>query len=184
MSVAALPKDYEGETNIVINDKDFDVVARNVILLLSFMTVDDAQTAAENAVHLFYSAFITKDCFETLNKNIKPLVADVCGKVAHKPGGKLLGKTWKFGCGSLRLVLTKDEWMSLLGLFTVPEGLTKAVAHEARLKITWAPERIDYIERYLIIQEVGHRVGFVKFRHEGLLLPFGHPRGEFEIPNP
>ena len=109
ISVANLPENYKRLVNIVINDKDIDIVVRNAILLLNFLTIDEPQVAGEYSVHIFYSAFITKSCHDTLQMKIKPLVQDIYNKIANRSPDMFLNKTWKFGKRSLRLVFTKEE---------------------------------------------------------------------------
>lgn len=47
-----------------------------------------------------------------------------------------------------------------------------------------APERKDYCERALYAQLRGWHLGMMKFRKEGLLLPFGASTALFNVPNP
>ena len=182
VSIANLPKRYRGALNLVVNDRDFDVVARNTILLIILLTIDEPRTAAEYAVHIFYSAFITRPCHDALRLKIKPLIQEVCDKIAGRSPDTLFRKTWTFGECHFRLTLTKDKWLGLLSFFDVPEGLTKTVAQEVRERITCATERVDYVDRHLVCQAAEHRICIAKFRSDGLLLPFGNPRAEFEIP--
>jgi hypothetical protein len=49
-----LPKDYTGSLSFVVNDVDFDVVARNAILLLTALFLDTDQ-AVPAMTHLWYS---------------------------------------------------------------------------------------------------------------------------------
>ena len=173
-----------GAVHLHINDNDFNVTARNVIILLIFLAFDNATLAAEHAIHVFYSAFLTKACFDAMQSKIKPLVQDVCTKIVHRSADAVLGKTWKFGASSLRLILTKNDWGNLLSFFDVPVDTTKETAQKARDAVVSAPERIDYVHRHLMKQEPAHRVSIMQFREDGLLLPIGAARAEFQIPNP
>ncbi|KAI2101330.1 hypothetical protein LOZ33_001859 [Ophidiomyces ophidiicola] len=47
-----------------------------------------------------------------------------------------------------------------------------------------APSREDYVHRALCMQPPSWRLPKVKFRTDGILLPFGSPREEFDTPNP
>lgn len=172
-----------GTVHLHINDHDFTVTARNVIILLIFFTFDDAALAAEHAIHVFYSAFLTKACFDAMQNKIKRLVQDVCTKIVDRSANAVLGKTWKFGASSIRLILTKSAWHNLLSFFDVPAGTKKETAQKARSTVVSAPERIDYVHRLLLKQEPAHRVSIMHFREDGLLLPLGAARAEFQIPN-
>ncbi|KAK7755620.1 hypothetical protein SLS62_002229 [Diatrype stigma] len=118
-----------------------------------------------------------------LVNKVKPLVEEVCNKTAKKLGSALLAKTWKFGQSSLRLVLTRDNWLALLAYFDVPQGLTKDTAQSVRQKVMSAPERVDYVHRAFCTKSPSSRLGMAKFRDDGILLPFGQPRGAFTVPN-
>ncbi|KAI3337490.1 hypothetical protein HD806DRAFT_543118 [Xylariaceae sp. AK1471] len=184
LSVASLPPSNRGPLSIVINDREIDVVARNVIFLLIFFVEKDPAVAAEHVLHIWYSALITEPCNRMLLNKLKPLVEDVCNKTAQKPGPALLAKTWKFGESSLRLILTRDNWFSLLSYFDVPWGLTKDRAQLVRQRTVSAPERVDYVDRKLCNKSPAERLGMTKFRGDGILLPFGQPREAFTVPNP
>lgn len=184
MSVANLPPSYRGPLNIVINDMEIDVVARNLIFLLIFFVEDNPIAAAEYVLHVWYSALLTTPCSYMLVNKLKPMIEDVCKKTTRKIGSVLLAKTWKFGESSLRLALTRDNWLALLPYFDVPQGLTKETAQTVRRRVVSAPERIDHLHGVFCSKSPSSRLGIAKFRDDGMLLPFGQPRGAFTVPNP
>jgi hypothetical protein len=47
-----------------------------------------------------------------------------------------------------------------------------------------APKQKDFLERRLYTYSPSRRVGHMKFRNNGLLLPFGHSLQSFDSPNP
>jgi hypothetical protein len=120
----------------------------------------------------------------SLRDNILLLVQEVCNKIQAKPTQSLLSKTWIYGTRSLRLVLTKEQWDHLLLYFEVPDGLSAAQAQVIRASTTLALERKDYFERALLTQPPAWRVCTMKFRKDGILLPFGSSRQELDTPNP
>ena len=161
------------------------MVARNIIFLLTLLVLNDPLKAADHTIHLWYSAMITDSCLSFLQKKVKPMIQDVCDKIVKKPRSNLLGKTWDFGGeGELRVVLTREKWFALLAYFDVPTGLSQRAASELRQKIASAPERVDYLDRRLLTRPPNCRLGTAKFRSDGLLLPFGHPRAAYRVPNP
>ncbi|KAI0479855.1 hypothetical protein F4859DRAFT_451626 [Xylaria cf. heliscus] len=183
-SVASLPSSYQGPLNITLNDREIDIVARNIIFLLLFFVEDNPTIASEYVLHMWYSALITEACNQILQEKVKPLVEAVCSKIAQKPSMALLGKTWQFGSNSLRLVLTRDNWFSLLRYFDIPQGLTKDSAQQVRQRVMAAPERIDFVDRALCTMSPSARLGMAKFREDGILFPFGKSREAFTNPNP
>ncbi|KAI8961484.1 hypothetical protein F5Y11DRAFT_326332 [Daldinia sp. FL1419] len=184
LSVVNLPEYYTGRLDIVLNDKEMDIVARNVVFLLVFLVEDDPIIAAEHVLHIWYSTLITESCYNLLQSKLRPMVEDVCNKIGHRIGSSLLAKTWSFGSTSVRLVLSRDEWFSLRSYFDVPRGLTKDAAQRVRQGVMLAPERVDYVDRSLCLKSPSERLGMFKFRSDGMLLPFGHTRAVFTIPNP
>jgi hypothetical protein len=184
MTIARLPSSYSHSIEITINDRDFDIVARNIIMLLIALTLEEVDKAVDCIVHVWYSALVRQSDIEILQGRIRPLIEDVCKKIKDKASGMLLGKSWKFGQRSLRVVLEKSSWDSLLSFFHKPAGLTTKRAHDIRAEITLAESRIDYRDRHMYCLQDFERIAFNKFRQDGLLLPFGYPRSEFCEPNP
>lgn len=167
-----------------MNDRDGDIVGRNVIMLLLVLTEDDAVVATENIIHLWYSAFIPQSLQDVLKGKIYELVQGICSKIEGKSSDAILAKTWTFGSRSLRLVLTKEQWFNILSSLEPPPDLTVERAREIRRNITLADQRLDFRERKYFAQSPGHRASAQKFREDGVLLPFGTSRASFTIPNP
>jgi hypothetical protein len=112
-TIASLPSSYPKNPSITINDIDFDVVARNIILLLLALTVSEPQKAIESMIHCWYSASIRLTdyrCLEALRK----LIEEVCTKISSRAPNSLQAKNFKFGLCSLRIVLKKESWTALL----------------------------------------------------------------------
>ncbi|KAK3324964.1 hypothetical protein B0H66DRAFT_511247 [Apodospora peruviana] len=187
-TIAQLPSSYVQRVDVTMNDRDIDIVARNVILLLVALVVDDVDAAINCIIHVWYSARICKSHLDVLQQRIRPLIQTVCDKIKSKPPESLQAKTWSFGeQRSLRLVLTKSSWGSLLSFLDTPEGLTEEQAHQIRRAVTMAESRKDYRDRSLLCQpSPARRVASIRFREDGLLLPFGSPRrdSDFVHPNP
>ena len=167
----------------MVNDKDSDIVARNAILLLIAQHFSPEE-ATPMMLHMWYSALVPAQMLRSLRDNILPLIQEVCNEIRAGPAQSILSKTWTYGARSLRLVLTKEQWDHLLPYFEIPDGLSVAQAQVIRLSTTLAPERKDYLERTLLSKPPAWRVCSVKFRNDGMLLPFGSSRQEFDSPNP
>lgn len=183
VTLSAVPAYFAGQCNTVINDRDFDIVARNAILLLTALHFEP-QAAWPIMLHIWYSALIPHSVLRSLQVNILPLVRGVCEKIKAKPPLSVQSKTWVYGSRSCRLVLQKQQWVQLLSHFQVPEGLPLARAQEIRLATTLAPERTDYVERSFFKKPPAWRVAAMKFRQTGILLPFGASSASFDTPNP
>ncbi|KAI9903766.1 hypothetical protein N3K66_000295 [Trichothecium roseum] len=183
-TIAELPESYKRSVHVVINDREFDVVARNIIILLIALVVEDPNEAAECIIHVWYSALLRESDMAILRHRIRPLIVDLCNKSIKKPSNALLGKTWTFGKHSLRVVLRKVAWNRLVCYLDPVLGLTVERAHKVRTGVTMSEHRKDRLERGIFASKPFYRVALVKFREDGLLLPFGAPRSEFTVPNP
>ncbi|KAJ5948566.1 hypothetical protein N7454_001873 [Penicillium verhagenii] len=184
MTINGLPNTYGHSIDITINDKDFDIVARNIVLLVIALTVEQVEEAADCILHLWYSALICETHVDILESHVRPLIEDVCNKIKDKPSKGLFGKTWRFKQCSLRVVLEKPSWIHLLSFVNRPDGVSKQQAQRIRTDTTLADSRKDYRDRHMCCLPIPRRVPFVKFKQDGLLLPFGQPRHEFQVPNP
>lgn len=153
-------------------------------MLLVALCASDAKAAADCVLHVWYSAALTTAHIDLLNSAVRPLIADVCAKIADKTPAAVLGKTWSLESGSVRLVLPKERWLQLLAFFQLPGGVTAERARQLRQAVTLAPERRDYLDRALYAKPPAHRLGAIRFREHGVLLPFGQSRDAYSVPNP
>ena len=137
-------------------------------------------------IQIWYSAFVPTAMLSQLQTLVSPLITQVCNKIADKNSETVWGKTWEFQYGgTLRLVLTKLEWFKLENICKVPARLTRGEAEQIRITVTLAPERADYRDRWYFKDEYPfRRISKQRFREDGLLLHFGHPRRGFNNPNP
>ncbi|EME83216.1 uncharacterized protein MYCFIDRAFT_45968 [Pseudocercospora fijiensis CIRAD86] len=184
LTLASLPSSYSGTVTATVNDLDFEVVARNVIMLLIMLSAENNTLATQSIIHLWYSAFLRQKDMDFLQLKIRPLLQDVVNKISGKAPSTLCGKTWKWRKCSLRVELTQARWNQLLNFLDVPIGLSTAKAHQERKAVTLANGRTDYLERRLLCHRPAHRVVDVRYRDDGVLAPFGYSRKEFTVPNP
>ncbi|KAL4969948.1 uncharacterized protein BDV14DRAFT_195486 [Aspergillus stella-maris] len=182
-TIASLPKHHAGFLEVIINDRDIDVVGRNVIILLVVLYIPDAEKAAECIIHLWYSVLIRKKDMDIL-QSIRPRIERICKILDDDKIDGLCARTFKFGKRTLRVVLDTSSWKQLLTFFDVPTGLTAKEAQKIRRESTMSDSRKDYLDRHLYCQTPCRRVADMKFRSEGLLLPFSTPHDEFCLPNP
>jgi hypothetical protein len=159
-------------------------VVRNAIILLIALVVVNIDEAVECIIHVWYSALIRKSDLDVLQQRIRPLIENVGENIKSRTSDNLLAKTWIFDQRSLRLVLDKSSFEKLFLFTDIPQGLTVEQAKQLRTRGTLAESRKDYRDRHLLFQLPSRRLPLVRFREEGLLLPFGAPRLEFQDPNP
>ncbi|CAO2649727.1 Nn.00g010190.m01.CDS01 [Neocucurbitaria sp. VM-36] len=183
-TVVSLPENYVGKCTVVANDIDLDIVARTAIFLLiaGYMKREEAVPAI---IHLWYSALIPAAMISRVCEKILALIEDVCIKVATKLANVPLGKTFKLDAGSsVRIVLTKEQWFKLRGYFTIPPGVTREFAKAGRDLQINNPRRNDYKQNHWYYKWPTFRTCVAKFLDDGILLPFGSLREEFDTPNP
>lgn len=167
----------------MLNDRDLDIVARNLVLIIVVFVSKDISQAIDCMIHVWYSALITEEHETLLSKTIRPMIDEVNQKIQAKGSDSLHAKTWRFGTSTLRLVLSKEEWAALPTYLSSRPGLSRERAHEIRTAVTMAVEREDYVHRSWIAARPEFRVCLQKFREDGMLLPFGHSREAYDRPN-
>ncbi|RYP48585.1 hypothetical protein DL768_005540 [Monosporascus sp. mg162] len=86
--------------------------------------------------------------------------------------------------GDARQLVQAAKWFSLLPHFELPTSLAYEKAKQTRLDITLAPERFDFRERRYFAQSPSRRTADMRFREEGIPLPFGSHREALTRPNP
>lgn len=182
-SIASLPDSYQGNLLFAVNDLDLDIVARNLIMLLLALDIEDSEQAVQSIIHIWYSASIRLQDARLLTELICPMIEEVCVKIADRAAGSLQAKTWIVGRSSLRLVLKKELWTSLLSYFRLPPGLTHQKAYDKRVAVTKAEPQAEIYRDFCVLQPE-HRVCREKYRETGIMLPFGHSRDEYTVPNP
>lgn len=183
-TVACLPADSTQPIELYINDIDLDVVARNIILLLIGLSIEDDNEAVECMIHVWYSAFLRACDMAILRDRIRPMIEDVCRQNKDKSPALVLGKTWEFAQDSCRIELTNEAWGKVLLHLDNSPGLPTEPAKKLRSAVTLAPERVDFLHRHMLTLTPAHRICEQRFREDGVLLPFGASRLEFSVPNP
>jgi len=182
-TLAHIPDNSDASLRVTINDKEFAIVARNTIMLLTALLFD-VVIAVPMIIHLWYSAALPHSMVDALRTKVLPMIQDVCDKIQDKPGRSMQAKEFAFGATKLRVVLTKDEWYRLVRYFTLPDTITLEKSRQIRRRITLAPEKVDYRERAMLQWPPGRRMVDMHFREEGILLPYGCSSAAFDKPNP
>jgi hypothetical protein len=183
-TLADLPRSYHGALSITINDHDPHVVARNIIICILAASIDNTDQASESIIHIWYSAFIRQADLDLLTTQVLPLVQEVWSEIKDKSSTSLHSKTWRIRNCTLRLAMNKKAWQFLLSCLTVRPGLTLQQAQALRLAVTNGHKHRDDRDRVAVRQSPAHRVSKQKHNEDGIILPFGHSREAFVIPNP
>ena len=78
--LADLLTTYSQSLSITINDRDFDVVARNIMILLVALVVDKEE-AIDCIIHLWYSALVRDSDMDILLNRVRRLIEDGCSEI-------------------------------------------------------------------------------------------------------
>lgn len=183
-TIVQIPTSYNQAVEATINDHELAVVARNAIFLLVALVVENMDEAVDCIIHLWCSNLIRRSDLNTLQEQIRPLIENVCEKIKNKATDTLHAQTWTFGQRSLRLVLEKSSWESILSFMNIREGLTAKQASQIRTDTVLAESLKDHWDRQLTCQPPFRRIAIRRFWEDGLMLPFGSPRYDFQEPNP
>lgn len=160
-------------------------MARNIILFLIAMVVEDVDEAIDCIIHVWYSSFIRKSDLQILQKKVKPQIQMVCYMIdlqGPSPNNSLVEKIWDFGSNSFKVVLQPSEWKNLLTYFDIPHDIRLddiLTARKAEMRYN-----IDRDDLGLAHMPVHARVSVKGYLDSGILLPFGSRRDDFTIPNP
>ena len=180
-SFNGLPASYNGTCSVVLNDKNYNVVARNITMLLLAAQLPPLD-AAELILHVWYSSRLSQDMLATVEKYVKEPVADVVSKIKGKPDNVMQSKKWTYGAVEMTVCLYKPQWTSLLQILEAKHGVQKT--EEERQKVVLAPTRVDYRDRELYSLSGPRRMSSARFRDTGVLAPFGACLSRFDRPNP
>lgn len=189
-TIIHLPGDFAHGVQITVNDREFEVVARNVILLLYALTsLDEGQhfeAIAEDLIHIWYSAFLPAKLVASIQSKVGGLISLVCTEMNNKAAAIVHPEIWTFGPGrKVRLRIQRQRWLQLLQVVQAPKQMSFDEAIKIRSATVLAPERQDYRDRWYYKDATpSMRLAKQRYREDGLLLPFGHSRDEFDTPNP
>uniref|UniRef100_A0A8H7TNG3 MYND-type domain-containing protein n=1 Tax=Bionectria ochroleuca TaxID=29856 RepID=A0A8H7TNG3_BIOOC len=182
-TITSLPDSFDKELSVVLNDKEFDVFARNAIMLLLCLVIVEPEEAASAITHIWYSSLIQESHINLLQEKIRPRIAQVCARIEGN-SEDALQTTWEFETSSLQVTLSNDNWKRLLNFLKVPAGLTVDRANEIRTAVTLAKECRDFRDRKYSTMPRPHRLAEERFREDGIMVPFGGSRKPYTVPNP
>ena len=172
-TINALPSDYSGNLNILVNDWTLPVVCRNLILLFILGTIPDEAMAADIALHFWYSAFMPGEYRLRLSSMLSSFLTQHCPVASAFP----LGPHSTLSCA-----LPPNVMPHLLHCISSSLSLDDVQGEYDRVRT--APSRRDFRERMYARLRSSHRVAFQEFRRFGIVLPFGAPNSHFNVPNP
>lgn len=129
-TVVGLPHDFKQGCKFIINDKHWNVVARNAITFLLAFVFPNGE-ASELIVHFWYSASLSSRMWRGITEKVTPLISDIVKENKEKTDSAVLTKHWKFGTSSISLTIKTKEWEMLLEMINPksPLNLASTEAH-------------------------------------------------------
>ncbi|EKV16220.1 hypothetical protein PDIG_09450 [Penicillium digitatum PHI26] len=182
-TIARLPDTYSGQCEMVMSGIQPGMFEQNIILLLTAFHFPP-EDAAPIIIHLWYSALIPLSILSALRIKLLPLIEEVCSEAVRKRRRRIFKRVLKKNKASLHLALLRDEWERLRTSLQCPERFSPTEATRSRQSVTLANKKVDELHRGLYAQPRHWRLATMKFRRDGILLPFGCSRKEFDTPNP
>jgi hypothetical protein len=155
-----------------------------MIFFILMLSLEDAEEAADCILHVWYSAQLTTKHMDLLNDTVQPLIRETCYLLKKMNCPKnLMTKKWKFGDRSIHITLAKQMWFKALECLALPQRVSHEEIMSRRTQAIQS-ETTDMLEKLLFLEDPGHRLSRVKFREDGILLPYSNSRKEHGTPNP
>ncbi|KAI1412799.1 hypothetical protein F5Y13DRAFT_199651 [Hypoxylon sp. FL1857] len=192
MTVNGIPEDYQGNINITIMEKDINSLIRIWMILVYLFEDNMATPASDNAVHLWYSAFISESTdhwiHECLYEDVRALNEMVDERHSYRKTTNVDDEAgiWEpikmMTRRSVGLTLNYPAW-SYLEHCLSPRELPQRQAYLAQEAVVACPSRVDSREHRLLRQPPCERLCYKRFMDFGMLLPFARPRHKYYKPN-
>lgn len=107
-TITKLPAEYGGECIVVVNDIEFVVVARNILMLL-ISVIYEPESATPMIIHLWYSALLPRCMVQVIHDAIVPMIEKACETMADVPHDQLHSHTFEVEGRKLCVTLPKDQ---------------------------------------------------------------------------
>lgn len=181
-TIVCLPEEYKGHVHIDVNDRDETVVSRNLLILLVAFHLPPEE-ASLIILHLWYSAFLSGDLVESIQSKIAPLVKKVVKSKTARDYDNVEA-SWACNSATLSAELPGKTWSKLASYFPGKANVPFENASAQRQSVTLAHSRRDYRDRAMLRLPPSWRLAKLRYRKEGVLLPFGASSERFNVPNP
>ncbi|OJJ86188.1 DUF4470 domain-containing protein [Aspergillus glaucus CBS 516.65] len=134
-------------------------------------------------LHLWYSAFLSGDLMESIQSKIAPLVKKVVKSKTARDYDNVEA-SWACNSATLSAELPGKTCSNLASYFPGKANVPFEKASAQRQSVTLAHSRRDYRDRAMLRLPPSWRLAKLRFRKEGVLLPFGASSERFKVPNP
>ncbi|ODA81265.1 hypothetical protein RJ55_04229 [Drechmeria coniospora] len=189
-SVVKMPETASPTLCFCINERSYTQVARTLYALhLLFDQSHDAVHNAETLIHLWYSSRIPLRLHDRVNSVVmKSVLYDIERYCAHEDKEDTAERhnryrfTWRAENVLIQSDLKRDQWRAikdLLDLKPMHRDFNTLLFRQRDDKLH-AESPVRFIARMTHSRAMGR----LRWRADGILLPFGHPRDDFTVLNP
>ncbi|KAM5372074.1 hypothetical protein ACJZ2D_007724 [Fusarium nematophilum] len=187
-TIGDLPDEANPHLRFALNEKSMRATAGLVLsLILLTETSCEPEVNAEAVVHLWYSAKLPANIMDHIQKVAVQSILACATDVARLAAKGSVPKHDSFPIAITRgnLVLTIElsvaQWETLVRWVQVSENITEEDAQVIRVLDRKYCEPLETILRRMT---PARAAGLLKWRTDGILLPYGVPRDEFTVLNP
>lgn len=135
-TILSIPETYRGRCKLVINHPDLDTFTRNILVLFLAISAPNSSVSDVScerqmscALHLWYSAFLTKGQHSCLNSTLKGIIHD-CLQVKQKSAETRAH--FKYGNSVIVTAFSPEQLHHLRTLLVQSELMTYQSAKEIR----------------------------------------------------
>ncbi|KAJ6441516.1 MYND finger family protein [Purpureocillium lavendulum] len=191
-SIAKLPKEASPKLSIFLNEcSTLHGMRAFIALHVLTSSKSDPVLNAEAVIHMWYSSRVPKAIWDHIHRIAGGSVMTVLVDIAKYDRARQAGQDgdsnvcrsrWSRGGFSLDTELTRGQWQELWKRINNPGTLnmTKMTAHRfLDVRKHSAPAACSRAR-----MTKARLMGVQKWEYDGMLLPFGHPRDDFDTPNP
>ncbi|KAJ3506035.1 hypothetical protein NMY22_g17377 [Coprinellus aureogranulatus] len=174
-TINSLPSDYSGKLTVLINDGTMAISCRNYLILLLLGTIDDEATAADIALHFWYSMFMPPDYKHQVWLASEKYIDHCVEYLAPQPPLKL-GPRSDIAMPCIPGVQKTMEHVAA-------SSMTPKAAKEEYFQMRNRKSKQDYASRMYYSLKPSHRVAFQEYRRTGVVLLFGANLEKFTATN-
>ena len=179
-TIISLPENYSGHLDILMNDINPLVTARNVMLLLLLGTIVDEDMAVDVALHFWYSVFMPAEHHIQICSAVTPFMHHALERYRSGSG---LASPYLLGSRSRLYTTAAEELKLVFQHYISSESISIEAAQAEYDRVRQIPSRQDFRDRMYCQLKPSHRVAFQQYRHHGIVLPFGATNAHFNFPN-
>lgn len=175
--------------DIVLNDYNVDVTVRNIILLILLLEAagslkHEEDRLVELLLHVWYSAFLTRDMAALLTHLVLPKLDFVRMLPDSASNAFPHSRTWTIGGHALTACLTYRDWRwfreSVIAIGHIPA----VQAQMTRRSVMMAPGREELLDLHLYYRCPSWRRDTLDFRLYGVVGRRSDGTVGFDVPNP